>query len=115
MSTASRPSKSATDTSRICVAGALPARMSASDGTVVSITITDSGVGISQEQRARLFEPFFTTKTNGTGLGLAMSQSIVQQHGGCINLESEAGNGTTFTVTLPAYKEMTLAEPGVPV
>jgi signal transduction histidine kinase len=63
--------------------------------------ITDNGPGISAEDRKRIFDPFFTTKSDGTGLGLSVSYSIIEKHDGFINLESEPGQGTTFRVVLP--------------
>ncbi|MFT3917698.1 MAG: ATP-binding protein [Anaeromyxobacteraceae bacterium] len=66
------------------------------------LTVRDSGAGLPDDARARLFEPFFTTKASGTGLGLAVSQGIVQAHGGAIEAASPPGGGTTFTVRLPA-------------
>jgi two-component system NtrC family sensor kinase len=66
-----------------------------------SVTIGDSGPGISAEVREKLFTPFFTTKTLGTGLGLAVSYGIVKDHGGDIRVESEEGQGAAFTVLLP--------------
>jgi signal transduction histidine kinase len=65
------------------------------------IRVSDSGGGITQENMGRLFEPFFTTKQNGTGLGLAVTRRIIEEHNGTIQVESQAGKGTTFTVTLP--------------
>jgi len=72
-------------------------------GEEVFVAITDSGGGISPENQRRLFEPFFTTKPvgKGTGLGLSLAFSIVQRHGGRIEVDSEVGKGTTFTVWLP--------------
>ena len=67
----------------------------------IEIRITDTGTGIPEELRTRIFDPFFTTKENGTGLGLALSYGIVEQHGGTINLESQIGKGTTFIIHLP--------------
>ncbi len=69
----------------------------------VSISVSDTGGGIPAENLDRIFEPFFTTKEigTGTGLGLAISYEIVQSHGGTIDVESEVGRGTTFTVRLP--------------
>ena len=71
---------------------------------VVTIALADTGIGMSAEQRARIFEPFFTTKPEGqgTGLGLSLSLGIVKGHGGNLTVESEPGQGTTMTVTLPA-------------
>jgi signal transduction histidine kinase/CheY-like chemotaxis protein len=69
----------------------------------VRVAITDTGPGIAPEHRDRIFDPFFTTKpeVSGTGLGLSVSLGIVQSHGGTIEVESEVGKGTTFTVALP--------------
>lgn len=66
------------------------------------IRIADTGAGISPENMRRLFEPFFTTKQNGTGLGLAVTRRIIEEHNGTIQVESHSGQGTTFTVLLPA-------------
>jgi signal transduction histidine kinase len=65
------------------------------------ISITDSGPGISAENRGRIFNPFVTTRDDGTGLGLAITQRIIQSHEGRIVLDSTPGNGATFTVCLP--------------
>ncbi len=68
----------------------------------VEISVRDQGPGISQKVLQNLFVPFFTTKEQGTGLGLAISQSIVQKAGGTIQVQTQPGAGTTFTITLPA-------------
>src|SRR2546425_702453 len=68
----------------------------------VELRITDSGQGIAPEHLAKIFDPFFSTKEHGTGLGLALTQQIVVEHGGTIEVASEPGKGTTFTVRLPA-------------
>jgi signal transduction histidine kinase len=68
----------------------------------LKIQIRDTGVGIAPENLAKMFEPFFTTKKNGTGLGLAISRRIVAEHHGVIVVESEAGKGSTFGISLPA-------------
>lgn len=69
----------------------------------VRVAVRDNGTGISEDHMARMFEPFFTTKkpSEGTGLGLYISHTVVEQHGGKIEVESAVGRGSTFTVTLP--------------
>ncbi len=69
----------------------------------IVVTVSDTGCGIAPEAGRRIFEPFFTTKEpgRGTGLGLSVSYGIVQRHGGTIDFDSQVGQGTTFTVTLP--------------
>ncbi|HEV8551717.1 MAG TPA: ATP-binding protein [Polyangiaceae bacterium] len=66
-----------------------------------ALSVTDSGTGMDEATRRRIFEPFFTTKASGTGLGLASSYGIIQQHRGDITVESTPGHGTSFIVTLP--------------
>jgi signal transduction histidine kinase len=68
----------------------------------VSVEVRDSGGGIDRETLARVFEPFFTTKPRGMGLGLSISRSIVEAHGGSLAVHSTPGVGTTFRVELPA-------------
>ena len=70
-------------------------------GPFVEIVVRDTGCGIDKTLQNRIFEPFFTTKDNGTGLGLAVLYGVVQNHGGYINLDSEIGQGTTFSICLP--------------
>jgi signal transduction histidine kinase len=65
------------------------------------IRITDSGPGISREDRERIFEPFFTTKERGSGLGLCISQRIVDEHGGSIRVDTPPGGGTSFVIEIP--------------
>ena len=67
----------------------------------VLVTVTDNGTGIPVELRSKIFTPNFTTKTSGTGLGLAMCKSIVEQAKGKIWFETQLGRGTTFHVELP--------------
>ena len=74
-------------------------------GNYVKISIKDSGIGIPKESMPRIFDPFYTTKIKGHGLGLATCYSIVKRHGGCIDVESESGKGSTFHVYLPASME----------
>jgi nitrogen-specific signal transduction histidine kinase len=65
------------------------------------VEIMDRGPGMSPEVQAQLFTPFFTTKDGGTGLGLPISLRILEEHGGAIEVQSQAGGGTTFRVLLP--------------
>jgi two-component system sensor histidine kinase HydH len=69
------------------------------------LSISDDGAGIASDVLGKLFQPFFTTKAKGTGLGLWLSQRIIQDHGGNIAVESEVGKGTTFAITLPTMGE----------
>ena len=73
--------------------------------TVCRITVADTGTGIAPEHLPRLFEPFHTTKRDkkGTGLGLSISKTIVESHGGTLTIASEAGKGTSMTVTVPVH------------
>ena len=63
--------------------------------------VRDTGVGITAENRQKMFEPFFTTKHHGTGLGLPITQRIIQEHSGEITVESEPDKGTTFFIKIP--------------
>ena len=65
------------------------------------IEVEDTGVGIAPEVLPRLFDTFFSTKEGGSGLGLALTQQIVKDHGGDLTVESTVGKGTTFTVSIP--------------
>jgi len=92
--------------------GSLTIRSQAS-GAMVQVEVTDTGTGIAPEHLDRIFEPFFTTKpeVSGTGLGLSVSLGIVQSHGGTIEVKSQLGKGSTFTVKLPAKPGATVEDP----
>ena len=74
-------------------------------GPYVRISVQDHGTGIPREILPKIFDPYFTTKKKGSGLGLATSYSIIKQHGGHIEVETEPGAGTTFRIYLPASSE----------
>ena len=86
----------------LTVAGELASEAEAADNLQwVVVSVADTGVGISEENMAKLFEPLFTTKAKGIGLGLAVSKMLVEGHGGTVGVASQVGEGTTFTVRLP--------------
>jgi PAS domain S-box-containing protein len=71
-------------------------------GRYVKITVTDEGSGIAPENLERVFDPYFTTKTGGSGLGLAVTYSVVTKHGGHVEVSSRPGEGAAFSLYLPA-------------
>ena len=77
------------------------------DAEGVALEVSDTGPGLTEDQRTRLFTPYYTTKKGGTGLGLAIVQGIVSDHGGRIQVESSPGAGTTFTLIIPVAAIMT--------
>ena len=81
-------------------------------GSYVSMSVRDTGTGIPPEIRDKIFDPFFTTKElgKGTGLGLSTTMSIVKSHGGFIDVTSEPGKGTMFTIHLPANRDSEITE-----
>ena len=99
-----------------CVNAAISA--SASEGKPgvrsprVQLVVSDTGRGISREQRAQVFHPFFTMKPNGRGLGLAIVNRIVRKYGGSIKLMSAPGRGTAFKVLLPCANQAPAKNPG---
>jgi len=86
--------------------GTLAIRLDREDGTAV-VRISDTGTGIRPEHLSRIFDPFFTTKGvgKGTGLGLSISYAIIKEHDGRIEVQSEAGRGSTFTIILPIDRD----------
>ncbi|MCK4501830.1 MAG: cache domain-containing protein, partial [Desulfuromonadales bacterium] len=74
-------------------------------GDCIKLSVRDEGVGMTADLLDKIFDPYFTTKQTGSGLGLAAVRSIVEKHNGRINVESEPGYGTTFTIYLPADKD----------
>lgn len=81
--------------------GVIRVTASEADRQWVKIVVTDSGKGMSDEELQAIFTPYFTTKADGTGLGLAVVQNIIEQHGGTIRAESQPGAGAIFTLWLP--------------
>jgi two-component system sensor histidine kinase FlrB len=75
------------------------------NSTSIQLKINDNGLGIDDRMKLRLFEPFYSTKVNGTGLGLAVVDSVIRAHSGSIQCESENGDGTTFTLNLPCVNQ----------
>jgi signal transduction histidine kinase len=90
--------------------GSIQIRIRPQNGTGVMVQVQDSGVGIPQNEIGKLFQKYRQTSSStaaaqkGTGLGLVICKMIVEAHGGRIWAESEAGNGTTFTFTLPFHQ-----------
>lgn len=82
-------------------------------GRYVKISVTDSGIGIDHEIQKKIFDPFFSTKKKrqGSGLGLASVYGIIKNHGGYIHVDSERGNGATFTIYLPASEKKSVEMP----
>ncbi|MBN2049633.1 MAG: PAS domain S-box protein [Spirochaetales bacterium] len=75
------------------------------EGDMVAFTLRDTGIGISEENMAKIFEPYFTTREFGSGLGLTLVYKIIREHGGEISLKSREGEGTCFTIRLPVSRK----------
>lgn len=73
----------------------------AHDGKIATVSVSDTGVGISGDDGQRIFQPFYSTKAGGTGLGLSITRRIIREHGGELSFESELGRGSTFRISLP--------------
>jgi signal transduction histidine kinase len=92
-------------TAPVGVSGAGKLTLSASQQSdMIAIAVQDTGVGIPPENMGKLFEPLFTTKINGIGLGLAVSQKLAEANGGRIEVHSQPGQGSTFTLYLPVFR-----------
>jgi two-component system sensor histidine kinase FlrB len=70
----------------------------------IEISVEDNGVGIAEADYEKILQPFYTTRSAGTGLGLAVVQSIAKAHKGILWLDSELGEGSTFSLRLPVYQ-----------
>jgi len=96
-------------------ADTVPAIPDLPQGDFVRIQVRDEGTGIPEKNLKQIFDPYFTTKPKGSGLGLATTYSIIENHGGLITVESQLGSGATFTVYLPAARHQQAAvEPAAP-
>jgi signal transduction histidine kinase len=84
----------------------VPSPRSSEDAGRLEISVTDTGIGITEESKKRIFDPFFTTKKmgEGTGLGLAICEKIIKEHSGSIEVESEVGKGSTFLISIPVLE-----------
>jgi signal transduction histidine kinase len=76
------------------------------ESSAFKLTFSDQGCGISKEDIEKIFQPYYTTKEAGIGLGLAITERIIKEHGGKLQVESRVGSGTTITVTLPMQEKI---------
>jgi signal transduction histidine kinase len=79
-------------------------RLTRPDSESVAVSVEDKGHGIPPDRIARVFDSFFSTKENGMGLGLALSRSIAESHGGSVSAQNNSSNGATFHLILPANR-----------
>ncbi|MDN4502656.1 PAS domain S-box protein [Alteromonadaceae bacterium BrNp21-10] len=79
---------------------------------LIEVSVVDTGTGVDEENRATLFNPFFTTKESGMGMGLAISQSIIQSHGGHLWYQNNHSNGSIFLFTLPSNNDLAITNDG---
>ena len=77
----------------------------------VEIAVADTGIGIEEKDLSKIFQPFFSMKKKGLGLGLPISERIVRNHGGKIEVQSRPGQGTTFSIYLPLEQKFSGAKP----
>ncbi len=92
----------------------LTVRVKQTENRNLQVEVSDQGTGIAPNAVGRIFEPFFTTKSNGMGMGLAITQTIIEAHGGDIWVESKPGQGTTFTFILPTAGTLKVKEGDLP-
>jgi CheY-like chemotaxis protein len=100
------------ETANVSLDASRAAPYSIQPGSYVKVSVTDTGVGMDEQTRQRIFDPFFSTREmgRGTGLGLASAYGIIKGHGGFIDVYSEKGYGTTFSIYLPASQREAVAE-----
>jgi two-component system sensor kinase FixL len=79
-------------------------RASCDDARTVTVAVRDGGVGLGMDQLDKIFQPFYTTKPNGLGMGLSISRSIIESHGGRLWAENNPDRGATFCFTVPTEK-----------
>ena len=90
-------------------------RVEQDDARLLSVAVRDKGVGVSEDRLDKIFQPFYTTKRDGMGMGLSISRSIIEAHGGHLWARNNADRGATFYFTLPtslvSHSSLTAAAP----